>query len=170
MDDDGQVEQAAGARADGLGVQRVDAVAGQDDGVGAGRIGAADDGAGVAGVADVGAHHDEAGIDRQVVERADHAAAARDQPLGRDGVRDLGEHRLVDGVPLDAVDHARSRYVDVREDLEHHAVDGEGLADGLRALGEELPGLGSERTSGEPPSVLPRPLRTVSGSGLATCG
>ena len=77
LDREGQVEQAAHARPDGLGVVGVDAAARQHDAVGAGRIGRADHRAGVAGVADVGADRDQA--------RSDGPRPGSDRACGRRG-------------------------------------------------------------------------------------
>ena len=156
------MEDAADCRAYGLGVVGVDAVTDEHDALRSGGIGTPDDRAGIAGIADVGADDQErrtAG--QQRVERGVGDPAPRHDALGLDGVGD----RLDDVVGHDVPRHAgRSGRVDQigvlrraglgREDLDRRVGLGERLAYGLGALGEELAGLGPERTSGEPPGVL----------------
>src|SRR5205085_10676313 len=100
VDDDREVKQAPGTGPDRLGVERVDAVAGQDHGIGTGGGGAPHDRAGVAGVANVGADNHEGRVGRQLGQREHQAAATSDEALRRDGVGDLGHHVVGDDVPL----------------------------------------------------------------------
>ena len=156
LDREGQVEQAAHTRPDGLGVVGVDAAAGEHDAIGAGRIGGADHRAGVAGVADVGADGEQAGVhergNRDVQEVADRDDAGRG-----DGVGERRQGAVVDdgpgpggltprGVPLGGLTGG--------EHLGHAALDLEGGLDGLRAVGKEEPTLGSDRAAAELPRLL----------------
>ena len=157
LDDDRQVEQAADAGPDGLGVVGVDGRTRQHDAVGAGGVGRPDHGAGVAGVADVGADGDEAGAfdqrrQRDVEEAADRDHAGRGDRVGqgREGaVVDDGPRRggvAPRGVPLGRLDR--------REHLDDAAVDGQGGLDGLRTVGKEEPPLGTYRAAAELPGLL----------------
>src|SRR5690606_11229837 len=157
LDGDRQVEQRPGRGADDLGVECVDALAGDHDGVRPGGVGAPDDRAQVARVADLGAHHDQSGVRVDDVQGGEDGAASRHHPLRRDRVGDRLDDVVGDDVPRRSViDHLAMALggVDRGEHLDDRLRDRERLTDRLGTLGEELAGLGTECASGEPPSDL----------------
>ena len=133
-----------------LAVVRVDGVAGEDHRARAGRVGGAQHGAGVARVADLGEHRAPAGARRA---RACASGTSRcrqtaTSPCGCDGLgqrrqRVVGHRRRPAASARAAVAASsgyRSSAVGGAEQLGDHARPREGLADRLRALGEEPAG------------------------------
>ncbi len=100
LDADRQVEDAADARAHGLGVVEVDGVAGQHDRVGPQRVGGADEGAGVAGLAHVGSDHHQrrsaAGGGERRLRRDVEERAHGDDPGRGHAVAERGQGTVVD--------------------------------------------------------------------------
>ena len=156
--DDRQVEQRAGRRADDLGGVRVDAAVADDDGVGPGGVRGADHRAGVAGVTDVREDADDPrprGEDLVEVGRRDAAdgqqalrglrVGHRRENVGGDVVdRPTGVGRGGDDVGIPVCRLVRD--VEVTDEVGPPA---HGLADGLRALGEEQSLTGADRPLGQ---------------------
>ena len=156
LDGHGQVEGAADAGAQRLGVVEVDRAAGQDDRVGTGGVGTAHDGAGVAGVTDVGADGDQPRVlgDGPVELDVDEAAHGHD--AGRtDRVAERGQRAVVDQGAAYAggqVGHEPER-VRAHQDLLDAPRD-EGPLDGLRAVSEEEPPLRTLGAAAQPTQLL----------------
>ena len=159
---DGEMEDAADRRAYGLGVVGVDAVADEHDALRSCGVGAADHRAGIARIADVGADDQERRTGRPAASRARRRGCGtarrrlgagrcrRSTRRRRRSRRATARRRLWPRRPGRRAAPCRLG----REDLDRRAGLGERLAYGLGAFGEELAGLGPERTSGEPPGVL----------------
>ena len=82
---------------------------------------------------------------RQGVELLHNAAAARHDPLWRDGVSDVGDHRVIDRVPeqRQSPDARQSSNLGVAN-TSIGGSNGKRLTDRLRAFGEELAAGGAQ--------------------------
>ena len=159
-----QVEQAAGARADALGVVDVDAGVGQDDGLGARGVGGPQHRPGVAGIADPGQDGDQPRPSRQGRCRRDvDQPADGEQALRGDRLRHRCQHLVGDRARHQArapggVEDLRVPVGGVRRGVELAddaagvlAVCGDRLADRLRPLGDEQAGPATRRAPGQAP-------------------